>query len=140
MNPYGFREENTLDLVLKSTQISNVFPLYRKHQTSVSIAIMPARRHFFRSSSPELPILQQTTIAISTHTRLSIRPTRPGPHPVPLDQRPHFEPAGGRRMIGGINDITVTEIFRSYQHEFRTENPNVIGDDDHKTFRRCSYT
>jgi hypothetical protein len=42
--------------------------------------------------------------------------------------------------MGGVNDIAVTEMFRSYQHEFRLGNLNIIGDDDNEIYRRCSYT
>ena len=98
---------------------------------------MPARRHFFRSPSPEL---RQATIATSIHTRLSVQPTRPGPRPKPLEQRSQFESAAGRRLMGGPNDIAVTEMFRSYQHQFRLENLGIIGDDDNEVYRRCSYT
>ena len=42
--------------------------------------------------------------------------------------------------MGGPNDITVTEMFRSYQYQFRLENLGIIGDDDNEVYRRCSYT
>jgi hypothetical protein len=42
--------------------------------------------------------------------------------------------------MGGVNDIAVTEMFRSYQHEFRLGNLNIIEDNDNKIYRRCSYT
>jgi hypothetical protein len=98
---------------------------------------MPARRRFFRSPSPEL---RQATIIASTHTRLSVQPTRPGPRPIPLEQRSQFEPAASQRLIGGVNDIAVTEMFRSYQHKFRLRNLNIIGDNNNEIYRRCSYT
>jgi hypothetical protein len=101
---------------------------------------MPARRHFIRSPSPPSPTLQQATISTSVYIRLSIRPIRPGPRPKPLDQQPHCEPSSGRWMMGGVNDISVTEMFRSYQHEFRIEHPNILGDDNSEVYRRCSYT
>jgi hypothetical protein len=42
--------------------------------------------------------------------------------------------------MGGPNDISVTEMFRSYQHDFKLQNPNIIKDNNNKTFCRCSYT
>jgi hypothetical protein len=39
-----------------------------------------------------------------------------------------------------VNDIAVTEMFRSYQHEFRLGNLNIIGDNDNKIYWRCLYT
>jgi hypothetical protein len=136
VNPYGFGEEKTFDLVLKSTQISNIFPLFNRTQKSTSAAKMPYPRHFFRSPSPEL---RQATIATSSYTHLSVRPPRPGPRPKPLERR-RQEPAGSRQMMGGPNDITVTEQFRAYQHQFRIDHRNILGDDDNEVYRRCSYT
>ena len=105
---------------------------------------MPYPRHFFRSPSLDSSTLQQATIGTSVHTRLHIRPLRPGPTPRSLEQhrieRQQVEPAGSRRIAGGPNDIAVTEMFRSYQHNFSLNNPNIIGDDDKEIYRRCSYT
>jgi hypothetical protein len=140
VNPHGFREEKTLNLVLNHSQISKISPLLLKRQKSISAANMPARRHFFRSPSPPSPTLQQATIGTSIHTRLHIRPIRPGPAPRSLEQRPRFEATASRRMAGGPNDIAVTEMFRSYQHEFNLNDLNIIGDDDEEIYRRCSYT
>jgi hypothetical protein len=140
VNPHGCREENTFELVLKYSQIPNLFSLYSKHQKSTFAANMPARRHFFRSPSPELPSLRQATIGTSVHTRLHIRDIRPGPDPTMPRQGPHFERAAGRRIMGGPNDIAVTEMFRSYQHQFSLNNLNILGDDDNEIYRRCSYT
>jgi hypothetical protein len=95
---------------------------------------MPSRRHFFRSPSPELrqPILGGL---------LSVFPprTRPGPRPALIEQR-RQEPAGLRHMIGGPNEVMVVEMFRSFQYQFRSNNPLILGDDDNEVFRRCSYT
>jgi hypothetical protein len=98
---------------------------------------MPARQRFFRSPSPKL---QQATIITSTHTRLSVQPTQPGPRSIPLEQRSQFEPAASWRLIGEVNDIAVIEMFRSYQHESRLENLNIIRDNNNKIYRRCLYT
>ena len=105
---------------------------------------MPDPRHFFRSPSPDSSTLQQATIGTSVHTRLYIRPIRPGPTPRSLEQhqieRNRVETAGSRKMAGGPNDITVTEMFRSYQHDFSINSLNIIGDDNEEIYRRCSYT
>jgi hypothetical protein len=140
VNPHAFKEEKAFELVLNHSQISKFFPLLPEHQKPVPAANMPARRHFFRSPSPELPTLQQATIGTSVHTRLHVQPIRPGPTPKPVEKRLQFEPAGVRRLMGSPNDISVTEMFRSYQHDFRLQNPNIIEDNDNETFHRCSYT
>ena len=43
-------------------------------------------------------------------------------------------------MAGGPNDIVVTEMFRSYQHNFSLNNLNIIRDDDEEIYCRYSYT
>jgi hypothetical protein len=43
-------------------------------------------------------------------------------------------------MVGGVNEIMVVEMFRSFQHQFRFDNPLILGDNDNEVFRRCSYT
>jgi hypothetical protein len=104
---------------------------------------MPYHRRFFRSPSPSSPTLQQATIRTSVHTRLYIRPVRPGPTPRSLEQhriRRQQVSTGSRKMAGGPNDIVVTEMFRSYQHQFSMNNLNIIGDDNEEIYRRCSYT
>jgi hypothetical protein len=95
---------------------------------------MPLRRHFFRSPSPEL---RQPTLG----GLLSVFPprTRPGPRPAPIEQR-RQEPAGSRHMMGGVNETIVVGMFRSYQHQYRLDNPLILGDDDNEIFRRCNYT
>ena len=104
-------------------------------------AKIPARRRFFRSLSPPSPPLHQATIGTSVHTQLFIRPNRPGPRPQTLEQCPHLENTAGRKVVGGQNDKAVTEIFRSYQHEFSNNNLNLTGDtDDNEVYRRYSYT
>ena len=93
---------------------------------------MPSRRHFFRSPSPEL---RQATIG----GLLSIFPPRPGPRPEPIEQR-RQEPAGSRHLIGGVNEMVVIGMFRSYQHEYLEHNSNIVGDNENQIYRRCSYT
>lgn len=37
-------------------------------------------------------------------------------------------------MVGGVNEVVVVEMFRSYQHKFRLENLNIIGDNDDEVY------
>jgi hypothetical protein len=105
---------------------------------------MPYPRHFFRSPSLNSFTLQQATIGTSVYTRLYIRPLRPSPTPCSLEQhqikRQQIEPTGSRRMAGEPNDIVVTEMFRSYQHNFSLNNLNIIRDNNKEIYRWCSYT
>jgi hypothetical protein len=62
VNPHGFKKKNTFELVLKYSQIPNLFSFYLKHQKSIFIANMPARQHFFRSLFSKLLLLRQAII------------------------------------------------------------------------------
>jgi hypothetical protein len=94
---------------------------------------MPARRHFFRSPSP----IDQRQGTI--YNRLSWQLPRPGPRPLPAEER-RQEPTGTRNMVGGVNEAVVLEMFRAFRSQYR-EDLDLIGDDDNlELHRRCAYT
>lgn len=96
---------------------------------------MPFHWLFVRSP---LPDDRQTTITVSIHTQTRLSLRRPGPPARPITQR-RLEPAGSRRMVGGVNEAAVVEMFQVYRRQFR-DDLNIIGDDTYQVNCRCAYT
>ena len=97
---------------------------------------MHARRHFFRLPSPER---RQATITAPIYSRLSFRDSQPDPRPTTIEfRRP--EPAGGRHLVGGVNETVVIEMFKVYYKDFIDQLHIVSDDNDNEINRRYKYS